>query len=188
LKSVTKILGLLVLTVLVPIASPAQQKVKEPPKEMPLKDQLKLDRAAVMKIPSGPSFYIAPIEQHPNNFSILLSDADNRTVADSFSLAQIQIFEAVLIEAEKFAKTNEAVGTADAPVITRFVDKKEPSFVVDVEKAGIQSKFYVTLNCLNGQITVDAGTIKRDGKEHRTLFSTILSRIQALKSEARPRQ
>lgn len=173
---------------LAPIASFAQDKVKAPPKEMPLKEQLKLDKKAIIKIPSGASFYIAPIEQRPNNFSILLSDSDNRTVADSFSLSQIQIFEAVMIEAEKFAKTNEAAGAADAPTVTRFVDKKEPSFIVDVEKAGIQSKFYVTLDCLNGHLTVDAGTIKRDGKDHQTLFSNILSRIQALKPAPQPQQ
>jgi beta-galactosidase GanA len=127
-----------------------------------------------------------PIEQHPNNFSILLSDADNRTVADSFSLSQIDIFEAVMIEAEKFAKTNEAAGAADAPKVTRFVDKKEPSLIVDVAKTGIESRFYVTLNCLTGHITVDAGAIKRDGKEHDALFYSMLSRIQALKTAAQP--
>lgn len=183
-----KIFGLFLLSLLIPVASPGQQKVKGPVREMPMEEQLKLDKKAIIKIPSGPSFYIAPIEQSPNKFSILLSDADNRTVADSFSLDQIQIFEAVMIEAEKFAKTNEAVGTVAAPQITRFVDKKEPSFIVDVEKTGIQSRFYITLNCLNGHLTMDAGAIKRDGKEHQTLFSDILSRIQAQKFASHPRQ
>jgi len=94
-----------------------------------------------------------------------------------------------MVEAEKFAKTSEAVGGVDAPQITRFVDKKEPSLVVDVEKAGIQSRFYVTINCLNGRLTVDAGAIKRDGKEHpQTLFSKILSRIQALNAAHKTQQ
>jgi hypothetical protein len=186
LTSAIKLFWLFLLIVFVPVASFAQEKVKAPPREMPVKEQLKLDKKAVIKIPSGASFYIAPIEQNPNHFSILLSDADNRTVADSFSLSQVQIFEAVMVEAEKFAKTSEAAGTADAPKVTRFVDKKEPSFIIDVEKAGMQSRFYVTLDCLGGHITVDAGAIKRDGKDHATLFSSILSRIQALKTSSQP--
>lgn len=186
MKSVIKLFLPSLLVVLVPVACFAQDKVKEPIREMPIKEQLKLDKKAIIKIPSGASFYISPVEQRPNYFSILLSDADNRTVADSFSLSQIQIFEAVMVEAEKFAKTNEAAGAADAPKVTRFVDKKEPSFIIDVEKAGLQSRFYVTLNCLGGHITVDAGAIKRDGKDHDTLFSKILSRIQALKSTPNP--
>jgi hypothetical protein len=183
-----KLFWLLLLVLLAPVASFAQDKVKSPPKEMPMKEQLKLDKKATIKIPSGTGFYVSPIEQHPNHFSILLSDADNRTVADSFSFSQIQVFEAVMIEAEKFAKTNEAAGTPDAPKVTRFVDKKEPSFIIDVEKAGMQSKFYVTLDCLNGHITVDAGTIMRDGKDYDTLFYNILSRIQALKPMSVPQQ
>jgi hypothetical protein len=186
LKPVIKLFCLLSLIVSAQVASFAQEKVKTPPRDMPLKEQLKLDKNAIIKIPSGASFYIAPIEQHPNNFSILLSDSNNRTVADSFSLSQLEIFEAVMIEAEKFAKTNEDSGAATAPKITRFVDKKEPSLIIDVEKAGIESRFFVTLNCLGGHITVDAGAIKRDGKEHDTLFSTILSRIQAMKSASQP--
>jgi hypothetical protein len=181
-----KLFWLLLLIVLAPLGSFAQDKVKMPPSEMPLKEQLKLDKKAVIKIPSGASFYISPIEQRPSHFSILLSDADNRTVADSFSFGQIQVFEAVMVEAEKFAKTDEAAGTAAAPKVTRFVDKKEPSFIIDVEKAGAQSRFYVTLDCLNGHITVDAGAIKRDGKDHETLFSRILSRIQAVKPASGP--
>jgi hypothetical protein len=179
---------LLLLIILVPVASFAQEKVKAPPREIPLKEQQKMDKMAIIKIPSGASFYIAPIEERPNNYSILLTDANNRTVADSFLASQIQIFEAVMVEAEKFAKTGEAAGTVDAPKITRFVDKKEPSFVIDVEKAGLQSRFYVTINCLNGKLTVDAGAIKRDGKEHQTLFSKILSRIQALNAAPQTQQ
>ncbi|MFP5264247.1 MAG: hypothetical protein ACLGJB_20380 [Blastocatellia bacterium] len=181
-----KLFWLLLLIVLAPLGSFAQDKVKMPPSEMPMKEQLKLDKKAIIKIPSGASFYISPIEQRPNHFSILLSDADNRTVADSFSFGQIQVFEAVMVEAEKFAKTDEAAGTAAAPKVTRFVDKKEPSFIIDVEKAGAQSRFYVTLDCLNGHITVDAGAIKRDGKDHDTLFSRMLSRIQAVKPTSEP--
>ena len=181
MKSVMKNFRLLLLIVLIPAGSFAQEKVKAPPKEIPLKEQQRMDKMAIIKIPSGPSFYIAPIRERPNSVSFLLSDAENRTLADSFLLSQLEVFEAVMVEAEKFAKTDEAAGTVDAPKITRFVDKKEPAFVVDVEKAGIRSKFYVTINSLTGHLTVDAGTIKRDGKEHApTLFSKILSRVRAV--------
>jgi hypothetical protein len=182
LKSVMKVFASLLLALSMPIASFAQDKVKERPRELSKRELKKLQESASLKIPGGASFFIERIEQQPNNFSLLLSDADNRSVADSFSLRQIQVFEAVMVEAIKFAESKEGVGTMDAPTVTRFVDKKEPSFIVDVEKAGIQSKFYITLDCLTGHLTVDAGTIKRDGKEHETLFSRLLLRFQDIQS------
>jgi hypothetical protein len=185
LKSVIKVFGLFLLAVLMPVSTFAQQQSKEIPKPPSQKELKKQSENATLKIPEGASFFIEPIEQNPNLFSLLLSDADNRSVAYSFSLNQIEIFEAVMVEAEKFAQTNEDAGTIHAPKITRFVDKKEPFLIVDVEKVGIQSRFYVTLNCLTGKVTVDAGTIKRDGKEHQTLFAKFLSRIQAVKATAR---
>src|SRR5215216_533457 len=107
LKKVMRVLGPILLAVLVPIASFAQQKTIEAPKELS-KEEIKRLRASVqIKYATGGNFFIAPIVEQPNRFSFLLSDADNRTVADSFSLSQIQIFEAVMIEAKKFAGTGE---------------------------------------------------------------------------------
>jgi hypothetical protein len=183
-KSVIKVFGLFLLAVSMPVATFAQQQEKEPPKPPSAKELKRQSENATLKIPHGAGFFIQPIEEAPNNFSLLLSDADNRSVATSFTLNQIQIFEAVLIEAKKFAEGKEAVGTVDFPMITRFVDNKERSLIIDVEKAGIQSRFYITLNCLTGRVTVDAGAIKRDGKEHQTLFNNFLSRIQVLKTMA----
>ena len=184
LKSMIKVFGLFLLAVSMPVATFAQKQEKQPPKLPSAKELKKQSENATLRIPKGASFYIEPIEQNPNNYSLLLSDADNRSVATNFSLNQIQIFEAVMVEAKKFAENSESAGTVAAPMITRFVDKKEPSIIVDVEKAGLQSRFYVTLNCLNGKVTVDAGAIKRDGKEHQTMFANLLSRIQVLKSMA----
>ena len=177
-----KVVGLFLLVASLPFASFAQQKTIERPKEPSAKELKRQRDHATLKIPTGASFYIGPIEQSPNNFSLLLTDADNRNVACNFSMGQLEIFEAVMTEAKKFAESSEGLSKNNAPSITRFVDKKEPSFIVDVEKDGVQSKLYITLNCLTGNITVDAGTIKRDGKEHQTLFANLLSRIQVVKA------
>jgi hypothetical protein len=45
-------------------------------------------------------------------------------------------------EAAKFAVTTEGVG-AKEPITTRFMDKQEPVFVVDVQKDGAQSLFFL---------------------------------------------
>jgi len=180
LKRVMRILGPVLLAVLVPAASVAQEKTIEAPKELSKEEIKKIRDSLPRKHPAGGNFFISPIDEQPNRFSFLLSDADNRTLADSFSLSQMQIFTAVMMEAKKFADTNEGAGTKDVPSVTRFVDKKEPAFIVDVEKAGIQSRYYITLACLTGRITVNAGATKRDGKEHETLFSKLLTRLQAV--------
>jgi len=182
LKSVIKVFGLLLLAVSMPVASFAQKEEKPRPKPPSQKELKRQSENANLKIPTGASFFLAPINDNPNHFSLLLSDADNRSVADSFSLNQIQIFEAVMIEAQKFAESNEGAGTIAVPTITRFVDKKESALIVDVEKAGMQSRYFITLSCLTGHITVEAGAFKRDSKEHETLFTKFLSRIQVVKT------
>lgn len=179
-----KVFALFLLVVSMPIGALAQKEVKPAPKPPSAKELKKQSENASLKIPTGASFFIAPITDNPNHFSLLLGDADNRTVADSFTLAQIELFQSVMVEAQKFAENNEAAGTVDAPKITRFYDKKEPAIIVDVEKAGMQTRIFVTLSCLTGHITVEAGTFKRDGKEHQTPFSNFISRIQTVKTIA----
>ena len=114
-----------------------------------------------MRPPSGASFYLAPIEGGPGRFSMLLTDSSQAFVEDSYTLRQLAVIEGVMVEAQKFAHTAEAAGTT-TPIITRFSDKQEPSFMVDVQKMGEQSRFYVTIKSISGRkLTVDTGAIKR---------------------------
>ena len=131
-----------------------------------------------MKPPTGQSFFIDPVGENQARFSVLFNDVDNRTVADTFMRSQIEIFEALMVEAKKFAETNEAVGTKAAPKTTRFVDKNEKAFIIDVTKAGEESHFYLTMRCMNGVITLDAGVIPRNKKTYAPpLFESILTRV-----------
>ena len=138
--------------------------------------------------PSGAAFYIAPMQEIPGQFSLLFSDADNRTVTDSFRIEQLVVFEAILTEAKQFAQTDEAVGLKK-PITTRFFDKKEPALIVDVAKLGNRSQFVLTIKCLTGRLTMDAGSIKR-GVEKGTppLLYEILSRIHEAKEAAQGQQ
>jgi hypothetical protein len=111
---------------------------------------------------------------------VLFNDVDNRTVADTFMRSQIEIFEALMVEAKNFAETNEAVGTRAAPKTTRFVDKNEKAFIVDVTKIGEESRLYLTMKCMSGVITIDGGVIPRNKKTYAPpLFESILSRVHS---------
>lgn len=160
-----------------PGISSAQQSGKPKGEELTPRQLAELDRKATKRPPSGAGFYIAPISEIPGRYSLVLTDSDGRHISESFAESQILIFEAIMIEAGKFAQTDESVG-AKKPVITRFYDKKEPSFIVDVAKLGNHSQFFVTIKSLTGYLTVDAGTLKRGVEKSSTLFSTILSKVQ----------
>lgn len=177
----SKLIGIIlpVLAVLVTPATPFGQKQqpKRPPREI-TPEQIERHKETI-KPPTGANFYLEKIADTRNQFSLLFTDADGRTVAGSFYVSQLSLFEALLVAAGEFAETEEAVGTAAKPITTRFKDKKEPSFAVDVEKIGRQSRFYVSVNCLTGKLTLDAGAIKRGDKDRgNILFLTILSRVK----------
>jgi hypothetical protein len=129
--------------------------------------------------PQGNGFYVAPIAETPLYASLIISDADNRSVTGNFLRAELRAFEAIILEAKKFAENEEAVGLAK-PIYTRFFDKKAPSFIVDVGKVGNESHLYVTVKTLMGNLTVEAGTIKRGAANEAIFLDTILSRVQAL--------
>jgi hypothetical protein len=175
---------LLSLVFILPVVSTAQRGEKPKSQELTQKQLSELDRRAKMKAPSGAGFYIAPIAEIPGRYSLVLTDQDGRHVSESFAESQIVIFEAIMVEAGKFARTDESVGTKK-PVITRFYDKKEPAFLVDVAKLRDHSQFFVTIKSLTGHLTVDAGTLRRGGEEKTsTLFTTILSKVQGRNSPA----
>ena len=138
-----------------------------------------------LKPPSGPSFFIGPIEGSPL-FSILLADGEGKTVTGSFNEHQVEIFEAVVQAAKDFALSEEAVGTS-APITTRLMDQHEWSLFVDVSKMGDKSMFYLSLTTISGRITARVGEITRGSKKEQSpLLFDILSRIQNVRSSARP--
>ena len=167
------------------LVSPADlfaQKKEKPkgPKQFTPAELAEMSKA-IKRPPAGANFYLAPISDTPNQYSLLLTDPDNRAVAGTFVLSQISIFQALVIAAKEFAETNESAGTTAKPVTTRFRDKDEPSFAIDVQKTATHSRFFVSMNCVAGKITVDAGAVKRESKEQgNALFLKILPRVQAV--------
>jgi hypothetical protein len=176
------------LSLLVPVTSYGQKSkgtVKPPSDE----ELMRLHRKATMIPPSGASFYIAPISETPSQFSLLLADNEGRTISGTVNINQVSLFEALLIEAGKFAETDESVGGAKA-LITRFQDRNDSAFIVDVAKRGLESRFYVTVSIYGTQrLTIDAGAIKRgpktkpnEEKQPEPLFFEIVSRVQKAKA------
>lgn len=130
-----------------------------------------------LKPPSGPSFFIGPVDGSPL-FSILLSDSSGKSVSDSFNPHQVEVFEAVVQAAKDFAFSDEAVGVK-APITTRLMDQHEWSLFVDVSKMGDKSTIYLSIISMNGRLTVPAGEITRGSKkEQSALLFEVLSRIQ----------
>jgi hypothetical protein len=158
---------------------------KPAPKQMTQEQMYELSKKASVKLPSGPRFYVAPIEGM-NAFSMLLTDGSGNNVTGSFSAEQVSIFESVLRAARDFALSDEKVGQG-TPVITRFMDQHEWSMFVDVGKLGTKSRFYVSLETINGKVTADAGEITRGSKkEQKALFLTILNELEQAKTGTLP--
>jgi len=179
----SKLIRILALTITVLVSfddSFSQQKTK--PSGKPAKPpEIHATSKPRLTPPTGPNFYLEAIADAPNQYSLLLTDANNRSVAGTFLISQLTIFHALLVAAKEFGETNETAGTTAKPVTTRFKDKNEPSFVVDVEKTATHSRFYISMTCLAGKITIDAGAIKRGSKDQgKPLFLSILSRINTV--------
>jgi len=139
--------------------------------------------------PSGASFYLGPVDGSPGRFSMLMTDAGQKFVQESYLVNQLEVIAAVMVEAQKFAGTEESAGKI-TPVITRFSDKQEPTFMVDVEKKGDQSRFYVTIKAIGGPtLTVDMGAFKRSDPDPKAnlsgLYFKMLDRIQVAIEEVR---
>lgn len=184
-KLMTKIVALGLLTLLISAAVFAQEKTKKSQK--PVIEQQPLDPRKTLNPPAGPSFYIAAVEGSTGMFSVLLGDGAN-TVAGTFTLQQIDVFEAVLEAAKAFALTDEKVGSG-APITTRLMDQHEWSLFVDVSKLGNQSRLYVSLVTPQGTLTTQAGEITRGSKkEPSALLLNILSKVKEAKGSPRPMQ
>ena len=184
-KLMIKTVALGLLTLLISAAVFAQEKTKK--SQNPVIEQQQLDPRKALNPPTGPSFYIAAIEGSKGMFSVLLGDGGN-TVAGSFTLQQIDVFEAVLEASKAFALTDEKVGSS-APITTRLMDQHEWSLFVDVSKIGNQSRFYVSLVTPQGTLTTKAGEITRGSKkEPSALLLNILSKVQEAKATVKPLQ
>ena len=158
----------------------AQKQEAKPPQPSAI-DLNRGDLRKGMKPPSGPSFYIGPVEGSASMFSILLSDGGGTTVAGSFTLQQIDVFEAVLEAARDFALTDEKVGSG-APITTRLMEQHEWSLFVDVSKIGDKSRFFISLVTPQGKLTAAAGEITRGSKkEHSAMLLDVLSQIKDAK-------
>jgi hypothetical protein len=175
-------------TLLISSAAFAQKGTKPVPK--PYTDaELRKMAKGKMQPPSGASFYIGAVDGAPGRFSVLLTDSGQKFVNESYLVNQLEVIAAVMVEAQKFARNEESAGKIP-PVITRFADKQEPTFLVDVEKKGDQSRFYVTINAIGGQkLTVDMGGFKRNDpdktSEESGLYFKLLERVRAAIEEGR---
>ncbi len=176
---------------LLPSTLAAQQPTKPPPPPRELKPEERewLESRTVKKLvpPSGTGFYIEAMASPAGRYSMSLSDGEGRYVADTFTQIQIDIFEAIMLEARKFAQTDQNVGNA-RHMITRFFDRQEPGIFVDVLKLGQQSRFFITVKSPTGKTTIDAGSIKRGEPDAKPLFYEIIARVQAVKASASQQQ
>jgi len=89
-----------VLALLISAAVFAQAR---PQKPAPTPEQTALDLERMnmrkgVKPPTGPSFYISPVEGTASNFSVLLADGGGNTVAGTFTLQQIEAFSRMALE------------------------------------------------------------------------------------------
>jgi len=125
------------------------------------------------------SFSLTRLPENPKQYSLVVSGTDERVISGSFSLDQLQILKAIMVEAEKFALGTESVGQKE-PITTRFMDKQEEAFIVDVEKAGNQSLLFLTLQTELGRLTVDAGRIIRTTRREEGFFFDLLSRLESI--------
>jgi hypothetical protein len=129
--------------------------------------------------PADVSFVLNRVSENSTMYSLVISDTDERVISGTFSLERLQILRAIMIEAEKFAMTSEAVG-AKEPITTRFLDKQEPAFVCDVQKIGMESAFFLTLMTDNGRSTLNAGRLIRSTRREEGIFFDILSRLETI--------
>ncbi len=129
--------------------------------------------------PQGGTYSLTQLPENARQYSLVMSDGDEQTISGNFSVDQLQILRAIMTEAEKFALNGEAAGTKD-PITTRFTDKQESAFIVDVEKLGLQSRLYITLKTEIGRITLNAGRILRSANREEGFFFDLLSRLESI--------
>ena len=150
---------------------------------MPLSDSAGAKSNDAWQIARKPSstarFSLDQSNESSTDFALILSDGEESSVSGMFFIGQLYTFRELLLEAKKFALTDEAVGK-DEPITTRFSNKEERAFAIDVSKRGNQSQFFVTIKTLIGQMTVDAGIVNRIDKKEEGLLFDMLKRVQLM--------
>ena len=139
------------------------------------------------KSTSTARFSLDQSNESTTDFALILSEGEETAVSGTFFIGQLYTLRDLLLEAKKFAFTDEAAGK-DEPITTRFSNKEERAFTIDVSKRGNQSQFFVTIKTLIGQMTVDAGTVNRTDKKEEGLLFDMLKRVQLMiaKSTGQP--
>jgi hypothetical protein len=127
----------------------------------------------------GASVNLNRLPENPRQYSLIISDDDEHVFSGGFSIEQLQILRAIMVEAEKFAFSEEGVGAKEA-ITTRFMDKQEPAFIVDIQKVGNQSQFFLTLNTESGRMTWEAGRTIRSSRREDGFFFDLLSRLESV--------
>ncbi len=142
---------------------------------------VKTSRAAqgTRKPASTARFSLDQNSESLTDFALILSDGEERSVSGTLFIGQLYTFRELLLEARKFAFTEEAVGK-DEPITTRFSNKDERAFTIDVSKRGNQSQFFVTIKTLIGSMTVDAGAVNRSDKKEEGLLFEMLKRVEVM--------
>ena len=125
------------------------------------------------------SFNLTKLSETPIRHSLLISDGEENSISGIFTVDQLKILLAIMTEAEKFAFSTEATGAKDS-ITTRFEDRSEHSFIVDVEKLGIESRLYLTLNTEIGRKTIEAGKVNRATRKEAGFFFDLLSRLESM--------
>jgi hypothetical protein len=155
-KLITNILIVVLLNLLIPVTTMAQSAGAS----------------------SDANFSLSPSSEDRTQFNLILYESEEHSVSGLFSIQQLKILQAIMAEAEKFSLTQEAVGT-DKPNTTRFYDKQEGAFIVDVQKLGNRSQFFFTLETEIGRVTVNAGAINRSNKREEGFFFLLLDKVEA---------
>jgi hypothetical protein len=130
------------------------------------------------EFPQG-TFSLSPTPENPKRYDLSISDDNERSVSGSFSTDQLQILRAIMTEAEKFALSAEGLN-AKEPVTTRFMDKHEPAFIVDVEKSTNRSLLFLTLKTEIGSLTWEAGRIIHSTRREDGFFFDLLTRLESI--------
>lgn len=124
------------------------------------------------------SFVLTRQPDDPKRYNLVISDSEEHVISGNFSMDQLQILRTIMVEAEKFSLTEESA--AKEPITTRFMDKQEQSFIVDVQKVGNRSLFFLTLRTEMGVRTWEAGKMIRTTRREDGFFFDLLSRLEAI--------
>ncbi len=125
------------------------------------------------------SVNLTRLPEDPSKYSLVLSDADERVISGSFSVNQLQILRAIMTEADKFAISSEGVGAKD-PITTRFSDKQEKGFLVEVQKTNNVSMLFLTIKTETGEMRWTAGRVIRSTRRDEGFFFDLLTRLDAV--------